>query len=305
MYASKRGHLGTVVYHESLDPYRADRLGLASELRSALAGGQLTVHYQPIVDTRTRAWVGVEALIRWPGRGIEPSLIIEVAEAAGLMRQLTEFVLSRALSQVRSWDVWVSVNLSAMNLLEADLAERVASVLTAVGVDGSRLHLEVTETAVIGDRERAAAQLNALRDLGVSLSIDDYGTGNAGVGYVRHLPVHALKIDRSFIAGMFTDAADEAIVRTTIDLAQSLGLVVIAEGVETERDVDALAALGCDFLQGYHFSRPKPAEELARHLLLGPHQARWSPPSLGSASTITTKALELSQPHAQASPASS
>jgi diguanylate cyclase (GGDEF)-like protein len=271
MYIAKR-EPGTVVeYDRARDPLGPERIALANGLRGAIAGNGLVLHYQPVVRLSDHRWVGAEALLRWPDSGLSPSEVIEIAESHGLIRALSDWVLTTALRQLAEWtaqgfDLHVAVNLSAANLIETDLVERVKARLNAAGAAASRVHIELTETAVVRDAARAEAVLLQLRKLGVSLLIDDYGTGNAGISYVRRMPVNALKIDKSFVGGMFTLAADALIVRTTIELAHGLGMTVVAEGVETAQELQELTELGCDEVQGYYFSRPVSAEEFTAAL---------------------------------------
>ncbi|WP_346621944.1 EAL domain-containing protein [Blastococcus montanus] len=267
MYAAKADHLGTAVYRPSLDADAPGQLSMFGDLRRAIREGELVVHYQPrvaLADGRVR---GVEALVRWqhPERGlVPPSEFIPLAEQTGLVRPLTEAVLGQALADCRRWradglPLTVAVNLSARSLLDIGLADRVAESLREHGVPASCLELEITESAAMKDPARALQVLHRLRELGVELSVDDYGTGQASLAYLTRLPVGTLKVDRSFVQTMELDASDRTIVRSTIDLAHSLGLRVVAEGVETRATWDDLARLGCDDAQGFWLARPLPA----------------------------------------------
>ena len=275
MYAAKADHLGAVVYHPSLDTDAPDQLALFGELRRAIRDGELVVHYQPRVDIGDGRVVGVEALVRWQHaqRGtVPPAQFIPLAEHTGLIRPLTEAVLDRALADCRNWraqgSTWtVAVNLSARSLLDPDLPTRVQELLARHGLPASCLELEITESAAMNDPGRALDVLHRLRDLGLLLSIDDYGTGHASLAYLTRLPVSTLKIDRSFVQTMELAPSDEVIVRSTIELAHSLGLRVVAEGVETRATWDELARLGCDEAQGYWLARPGPAAEVAAHVV--------------------------------------
>jgi EAL domain-containing protein (putative c-di-GMP-specific phosphodiesterase class I) len=210
---------------------------------------------------------GVEALVRWqhPDRGLlYPDAFIDLAESAGLMGPLTEAVLELALRQCRLWaeqdrELAVAVNVSPSNLVDEDFPGTVAGLLVATGVPARSLVLEVTESLLMADRERAERVLGRLRDQGVGVAIDDYGTGYSSLAYLAELPVTELKLDRAFVAGMTASWRAESIVISTLHLAHALGLALVAEGVEDQETLDALAGLGCDVVQGYHLSRPLPA----------------------------------------------
>ncbi len=271
MYSAKARGVGHEIYSSSRDAHSKERLALLGELPDAIAGGQLVVHYQPKVDLASGEITGAEALVRWnhPRRGLlSPAEFISLAEQTGLMRPLTLHVLDRALADCRRWDeegleLGVAVNLAAPNLLDLALPRDVAVLLQRRGVEPSRLHLEITETIVAADPVRVAEILAELRKLGVILSLDDFGTGSSSLGYLRRLPVQELKIDKSFILGMADDEQAAAIVRTTVDLAHTLGLHAVAEGIETEPVRDRLQACGCDHGQGFLLGRPMPADQLA------------------------------------------
>jgi EAL domain-containing protein (putative c-di-GMP-specific phosphodiesterase class I) len=220
--------------------------------------------------------MSVEALVRWqhPERGLlSPGEFIALAEHTGLIKQLTLLVLRKAIRQARVWQDEgqpraVSVNLSAANLLDADLVSDVTSILDAEGVDASQLELEITETTIMSDPEQALTTLRELDALGIRLSIDDFGTGYSSLAYLRQLPVHEIKIDRSFVQHLAHDDADAKIVQSTIELAHSLGFEVVAEGVENQQALDLLAAYGCDHVQGFHLARPQTAAHLAKAIRL-------------------------------------
>jgi EAL domain-containing protein (putative c-di-GMP-specific phosphodiesterase class I) len=216
----------------------------------------------------------VEALVRWrhPTRGLlYPDSFIELAEQAGLMKPLTLSVLDQALAQSARWradglDLAVAVNVSPSNLVDLALPDQVADLLDRYGLPTSALTLEVTEAILMQERERAMAVLSRLRSAGVGISIDDYGTGYSSLAYLAELPVTELKLDRSFVSRIVGDAGVAAIVRSTIDLAHALGLVLVAEGVEDEASLVLLATFGCDVAQGYHLSRPLAADPLTAWL---------------------------------------
>jgi diguanylate cyclase (GGDEF)-like protein len=273
--AHARSHFTRVeVYAPACDRFDAGSLRLLGEVRGALEREELVLHYQPKLDTHNWRITGVEALVRWrhPRLGIlAPPRFIPLVEQTALIGPLTLYVIDAALAQLSVWreqgiELEMSVNLSARNLLDPALAERVAELLRRHGVPAGMLTVEVTESAAMADPDRAVAVLESLRDVGVGISVDDFGTGNASIDYLAKLPASELKIDRSFITGILDDPRSEAIVRSTIDLARNLGLSVVAEGIETEPVLEHLAALGCDIGQGFFISRPLPAEELSERL---------------------------------------
>ncbi|HQY34379.1 EAL domain-containing protein [Actinotalea sp.] len=285
MYAAKEHQTGTAVYDPEQDANSPARLALLGELRRGIEAGQLVLHYQPKADIETGQITGVEALVRWqhPTRGLlGPDEFVPLAERTGLIRPLTLVVLDRALAQAARWaaadrPLAVAVNISARSLLDLDLHDDVAAALTRHGVPGERLALEITESSVMVDPDRALLVLGSLAALGVSLSLDDFGTGYSSLAYLQRLPVHELKIDRSFVMNLAADT-NQVIVSASIDLAHNLGLRVIAEGVEDQSTWDRLAELGCQSAQGYHLSRPVPADQLGAWL-----DARVGPPQIASA----------------------
>ena len=276
MYKAKSARDGHRVYTDSDDIGGDERLRTQQELRTALEERQLVVHYQPKLDLRTRQVHGVEALVRWdhPTRGLlYPDSFLALAEDAGLMRPMTELVLELALDQAAAWleqgrPLSVAVNLSASSLVDTDLPEHVVALLAARRLPSSALQLEITEEFLMADRDRARAILHRLRDLGVRISVDDFGTGYSSLAYLRELPLDELKLDRSFVFPMADDARAAALVVSTISLAHSLGLRMVAEGVESAAALAELTRHGCDEAQGYHLSRPVPAAELDHWLLL-------------------------------------
>jgi len=269
MYKAKASGAGHHTYSGADDSDGAARLQTVEEFRTAIESDQLVLHYQPKIDLATGEVHGVEALVRWdhPTRGLlYPDAFLELIEESGLMRAMTKVVLELALEQVAVWqahgqDLTVAVNLSASSLVDADLPEQVAWMLAARGVKPRALQLEITEEFLMADRERARAILTRLRHSGVQISIDDYGTGYSSLAYLRDLPIDELKLDRSFVFPMADDARAAALVSSTIALAHSLGLRMVAEGVETDVAYTELTRLGCDQAQGYFMSRPIPAAE--------------------------------------------
>lgn len=264
MYQAKRTRDGQAVYTPAADPYTPGRLRLAGELRTAVEEGQLTVHYQPLCRPDSGAVFGMEALVRWehPERGlIAPGEFLPLAEELGLMPAITRFVLGRAVGAARALleqgrSLRVSVNLSARDLLDPRLVPDLTALLAVTGLPAALLCLEITEQHLITDGDAAVRTLHELRELGLLISVDDYGTGYGGLAYLRTLPVGEVKIDRSFIAAMDSDPASAVIVRSTCQLAHDLGLQVVAEGVENPALLAVLSALDCELVQGYVFARP-------------------------------------------------
>jgi diguanylate cyclase (GGDEF)-like protein len=269
MYAGKQVHL-PVLYSPEHDHYSPERLLLIGELKRAIEEDELVVHYQPVVDVSHGRVQGLEALVRWqhPERGlISPAQFVVFAEQTGLMELLTEAVLRIALPQCAAWrregqDVVVAVNVSGRDLGDRGFPARVASLLAEVDLDPEALELEIGEDTLLADPVRTLTVLDNLRDIGVRLAVDDFGAGRTSLHYLRKLRVDALKIDRSFVLDLLGDTDNQAIVRSTIELAHRLGLTVVAEGVETADTLDLLAGYGCDLAQGHLFSRPVPAGQL-------------------------------------------
>jgi diguanylate cyclase (GGDEF)-like protein len=258
------------VYEPTRDPFDPDHLTLASDLTRAVANDEFELHFQPKFDARTRLPVSVEALVRWrhPIRGLlYPGSFIEIAEDSGLIQRLTLLVLRKAVRQAALWQRKgllrpVAVNLSTVSLLDNDLVRDLEDILAAEDLPPSLLELEITESSVMVDPDRALAVLGALSALGTRLAIDDFGTGYSSLAYLRHLPVDYIKIDRSFVMHLSESEADAKIVRSTIELAHSLGFSVVAEGIEDEAALELLADYGCDQVQGFYLCRPQPAPEL-------------------------------------------
>jgi EAL domain-containing protein (putative c-di-GMP-specific phosphodiesterase class I) len=273
--AHARSHGSRIeVYSPRLESSDAGRLKLLGQVRGALAAGEFTLHYQPKVDLQTRRITGVEALVRWrhPELGLlAPDRFIPLIEQTSLIGPLTMTVLDQALTQAVAWRrrgivLEVAINLSARNLLDPELAERVEALLRERDVPAEQLVVEVTESAAMADPDRGVRVLEALRRMGAGVAIDDFGTGNASIEYLAELPATELKIDRSFVTDILASERDRAIVRSTIDLARNLGMTVVAEGIENEDTLDYLARHGCALGQGFYFSRPLPAEDLTPQL---------------------------------------
>jgi len=264
MYRAKRTTSSCVVYAPELNLHSPERLGLMAELRAAIEHDQLLLHFQPKGQIATRNVIGAEALVRWnhPRYGLlAPERFIVAAEHTGLINPLSEWVLSRALGECQraracGIHLRVSVNLSARSLHDPHLPEVIAKKLADASASPEQLTLEITESAIVLDPQRAEATLTTLSLMGIWISIDDFGTGYTSLASIKHLPVNEIKIDKSFVTDMLTNKRDAMIVRSVIELGHNLGLRVVAEGVENEQTLDALALLGCDEAQGYFISYP-------------------------------------------------
>ncbi|HEY3923745.1 MAG TPA: EAL domain-containing protein [Acidothermaceae bacterium] len=267
MYLAKARHEGITLYNSALDGHNPRKLTLLSQLREAADNGELVLHFQPLIHIDSRRVVGAEALVRWehPDEGLlPPGEFVPLAEGSGFIHELTRFVLQGACEQAKAWEcagtpIVVSANISARCLLDTGLPQSVASILLATGLPPHLLKLELTETAIIADPDRAKSIIGRLHTLGVGLSIDDFGTGYTSLSFLRDLPVQELKIDRSFVTNMLTHPKDAIIVRTGVELAHRLGLDSVAEGIEDAATFCALAALGCTTAQGFHLGRPMPS----------------------------------------------
>ncbi|HEU5443432.1 MAG TPA: bifunctional diguanylate cyclase/phosphodiesterase, partial [Steroidobacteraceae bacterium] len=276
LVARKRHGGGGVAFFEpGMSDSMQERLALENDLRRALAAREFEIHYQPQLSSRTGRILSVEVLLRWrhPQKGlIAPSSFIPLAEQTGLIVPLDALVLAQACRQARAWSsepglsVKVAVNLSAMQFRCPDPLDAIVSAVQAAGLDPRYLEIELTESALMIDPERSATALKMLRSMGISIAIDDFGTGYSSLSYLRRLPIDKLKIDRSFIRDLPTSPTDESIVRAIVSLAHSVGLQVVAEGVETEEQLECIRALHCDQWQGYYGCQPLPAAELAAWL---------------------------------------
>ncbi|MFL5847135.1 MAG: putative bifunctional diguanylate cyclase/phosphodiesterase [Solirubrobacteraceae bacterium] len=270
MYVAKEGGTGHELYDVTRDPNAPDRLELIRDLRKGIEANQLVLHYQPKIEVGSGRLTGFEALVRWqhPERGLlSPGEFIDLAERTDAVRGLTLQVIEKALRQVAAWraegqEIPVAVNLSARVLLDVALPADIERLLDEVGVPAGLLEVELTESSLIADPDRTADILSRLNAAGVRVTIDDFGTGYSSLVLLRRLPVDAIKIDRSFVGGMATNQEDAAIVESTVRLADSLGLDVVAEGVETAETLGLLRAMGCQQAQGYYMCRPQPAEGL-------------------------------------------
>jgi diguanylate cyclase (GGDEF)-like protein/PAS domain S-box-containing protein len=278
MYRAKAEGLGYRVFEPVMYEQALRRLRMENELRRAIDSEEFVVRYQPIVDLRPEEGVwGVEALVRWqhPERGLlDPKEFVPAAEESGVVVPMGERVLKQACEQAKEWQeryphlppLVMAVNLSARQLQRPDLPETIKRVLRETGLEAGRLSLDITETEYIKALERNNPTLDGLKRLGIGVSIDDFGVGYSSLSYLKRLPADAIKIDKSFVRGLGEEVEDTAIVRMMIELAHTLGMKIIAEGVETEEQVALLEQMGCDMGQGYHFARPLPPEKVPEFL---------------------------------------
>jgi EAL domain-containing protein (putative c-di-GMP-specific phosphodiesterase class I) len=275
MYAAKRAP-GTdfVVYEPGLGQSSSSPRDSAAELAAAIRAGELRTVYQPLIDMRTGRPIGAEALVRWqhPTDGLRsPDQFIALAEETGLITEIGELVLNDACRQAARWvadspeqpDLLVTVNLSARQVGDDRIVDQVSAALESSGLEPNRLVLEITETVLMHDRDAAAATLWLLKGLGVRIAIDDFGTGYSSLAYLRRFPIDMLKVAREFVDGLGRDAHDDVITRAIVELAGTLGLLTVAEGIETSEQSEHVAALGCDIAQGYLFSRPIEADAVS------------------------------------------
>jgi diguanylate cyclase (GGDEF)-like protein len=289
MYAAKDAQTDYKLYAAHQNQHSMRRLSVLSDIRHALTSDEIVVHYQPIVDLDDLTVKGAEGLVRWehPEHGlIPPGAFVQTVEQSGLIGPLTRHVLEHSIAQCAAWrrdgnDMSVAVNLSVRNLLDRDLPSEIERMLDSYGVPADALQLEITESMIMSDPQRALATVSRLSDLGIRLSVDDFGTGYSSLANLRRLPIDELKIDRSFVSPMLQDESDLIIVRSTINLGHDLGLRIIAEGVEDRQTLDHLAELGCDLAQGFHLSRPMAAHAFNRWLTDWPrsHDALTPTPS--------------------------
>lgn len=271
---AQKNETGVAIYSSGLNPYSARRLTLMGDLRDALNAEQLELFFQPKVNIRTGTVVGAEALLRWhhPLHGfVTPDQFVPLAEQTGLIKPLTRWVVERAVREMAGWhrqglQIGMSINISARNLREANFGDQVHELLQRYGVSPNWLTLEVTETAMMEDRDAALRVLTAIHRSGVRISVDDFGVGYSSLAYLSQLPISELKIDKGFIFDMDRKGGEDVIVRTTINMAHDLRLQAVAEGVESEMAYNRLRAFGCDLVQGYHISRPLPPQPFLQWL---------------------------------------
>ncbi len=287
MYEAKQNTHDIVIYEAALATKSPEELSILGDLRQAIEDDHLVVHYQPQIQLDTGALCGVEALIRWthPRLGnLMPDDFIPLAEESGMIKALYSWLLDVVLDQLAEWQsagiqIPISTNLSAINLHDINLFDYVAASLRSRAITPRSLHLEITESAVMLNPEKAINIMRRLHDIGVLFSIDDYGTGYSSLHYLKRLPVNEIKIDKSFIIDMMRDPNSHMIIRSTIELAHNMNRTIIAEGVENEDVLHQLRELGCDKAQGYYIGEPMPIDDLNHWIKYMPHKLQ---PNLAS-----------------------
>jgi EAL domain-containing protein (putative c-di-GMP-specific phosphodiesterase class I) len=270
LFEAKRQRVACVVYAPSLEALRVSQLTLLSELNTAVSDNQLRMFLQPKFGVQDGRLHGFEALVRWrhPVRGwVSPAEFIPFAESSGRIRDITRWMLRSAINQLQAWRtteprLWIAVNISTLDLLDNGLPEFIAQALHGTGVAARQLQLELTESGLMAAGPDPVRTLDTLRHLGLHLAIDDFGTGQSSLAYLQRLPVHELKIDRSFVDGFDTHPRRRSLLGSIVGLGHSLGLTVTAEGVETEAELQALRESGCDLVQGYLLGRPMDPQAL-------------------------------------------
>lgn len=270
MYHAKKTGTGIEVYDDGYDTNTPERLALISELPKAIKENELVLHYQPKISVSDRKMIGVEALVRWqhPLHGmIPPDDFIPIVELGDAIHGLSDWVINQALRDCRTWRdrgiyIDMAINVSTPNIQDADFVDRLEVMLEKHSIKPENIQLEITESIIMADTNRALETISKLDSMGVTISIDDFGTGYSSLAYLKSIPVDELKIDKSFVMDMEENDNDAVIVRSTIDLSHNLGLKVTAEGVETEESLKLLHILDCDYAQGFHICRPIPAEEI-------------------------------------------
>jgi EAL domain-containing protein (putative c-di-GMP-specific phosphodiesterase class I) len=268
MFAAKRKRAGFLFYEADKNIYSTERLSLINDLHDAFERSEFELFYQPKIDAETETIVGAEALLRWEHEKlgpIPPDRIIELSEHTGIIHKLSMWVLRNAITQCGAWHkkgypLSISVNLSARDLSNESLSEHIDKMLKEHQLGSSFLILEITESVMMENLTLSMSVLNKLNNMGIKLSVDDYGTGFSSLSYLKKLPVSELKIDKSFIINMNEEDNDEVIVQSTVNLGHNLGLTVVAEGVEDRNIMDKLKRLGCDQVQGFYFGKPAPKE---------------------------------------------
>ena len=308
MYQAKdRGRNNFQLFSPGMDHRLKERIAIESSLRTALQSRQLDVHYQPIVDIESHRVIALEALLRWKHSShgyIRPAIFVPVAEEAGLIVSIGDFVLQRVMEDMTRWRqqegklVPVAFNVSAVQLQRSNLADSIARLTHEHGIEPSMLQVEITESAVFERREAGAREASEdtvakLRELGVHIAIDDFGTGYSSLSYLKRWRVDTLKIDRSFVRDLVTDMSDLAIVSAIIAMARHLHIEVVAEGIEGWPQLEKLRQLGCSYAQGYLFARPAPSQDCLRYLLQQPLDLTQRLPVLEPEATATTDSMAL------------
>jgi len=271
MYHAKHSESTVALYRSELDSNSRERLQLMTDLRQALGSQQLELHYQPKIDLGSGRTTGVEALIRWrhPTDGfVSPALFIPMAEVSPIINQITDWVLDSAIAQIANWtaqgiELDIAVNISARNLGHSPWCDALIARLGKARIDPRRLELEITETALMHDAEAAQRVLQKLAETGMRIAIDDFGTGYSSLAYLQKLPIHTLKIDRSFVARLADDPQSRRIIETVINLAHGLQLHTVAEGIEDQHTASLLTDLGCEAGQGRWIAEPQPLDTLS------------------------------------------
>ena len=262
-------------FSQEMNAETAERLALEHDLRRALANNEFVLYYQPQLDLKTGKILSFEALIRWinPDRGmVSPMKFIPIAEDTGLIIPIGNWVLQEALRQMTQWDaqglppVCVAVNLSVVQFQQDDLASSVEEALKLYDMPSNRLELELTESVVMQDAQKAGNVLSRLSNVGIKLAIDDFGTGDSSLSYLKRFAVNRLKIDQSFVRDMTSNSDDAEIAQAIINLGHTLGLDIVSEGVETAEQLNLLKRQGCDVIQGYYVGKPMPAETIPEYL---------------------------------------
>lgn len=270
MYVAKRNARDYAVYNSSQDIHSIEKLNITKKLHDAVHRGLLSLRFQPIINLRTGQVSSFEVLSRWHDDElghIRPDEFIPIAEQTGLIKQLTLWMLDTAIHQFQQWQtvnhaLHLSVNMTAQDLQDTYLVQNIINILTKHGFNAGKLHIEITESNMMTHSRHSRSVIHQLHELGVSLSIDDFGTGFSSLAYLKQLPTQTIKIDKSFVTDMANNPSDEIIVRSVIDIAHNMGQAVIAEGIEDSDCLKQLLALDCDYGQGYYFSRPLPAEKV-------------------------------------------
>lgn len=281
LHHTRKNNQSVQIYNKDLEVNSVEQLNLINDLKNAIIDNQLELHYQPKLDLKTGITTHAEALVRWqhPTLGmVPPDSFIHIAEQTGQINALTHWVFNQALTQLNIWQndnifINIAVNISAENLKEKNFYHFICQTIEQHNIPPERVTLEVTESAVVDDPQSAIALLSQFKDHGIKMSIDDYGTGYSSLAQLKQLPVHELKIDKSFVQRLQNDEDDQIIVRSTIELAHNMGLSVVAEGIEDEFALQWLAKHGCELAQGYFISRPKPAKEITAWLKQPPNFA--------------------------------
>jgi predicted signal transduction protein with EAL and GGDEF domain len=267
MYHAKgSGEREPAAYHPNMEVGALERKQIERALRPALENSELEVFYQPIVKAADHSVVGLEALVRWPSKSlgtVDPSLFVSVAEETGLIHELGQYVFQRVCQDAARWpDLTVAVNVSPVQLRDPDFTTTIASIIDQHGLTPERFELELTEGILVKNPTLGKRKLDRLKEMGFKLSLDDFGTGFSSIGYLRQFPFDKLKIDRGFVREIGLNPTANALIQSLVSLGEAMDLSVVAEGIETKTQLDLLRALRCDYIQGYYFSKPIPADDI-------------------------------------------